>query len=363
MALPRNLPGMADTTEGPPTDGEEHGGSRRVSHPERPCLNCGDPTPGEYCPTCGQRKVDVQVSVRAMMMDVLEDQFILGKRLPTTLKALLLHPGFLTKEHISGRIVRYIAPFRLYLVSSLLFFLLLSLTGLQMIDRANFGDPDRVQGAARDSAALARLDSLLADTTLAPGIRPPLVIARDTILDRLARADSVVESRSTSRENWAGNAKVSTGVARVDTVLRERILTLGAMAPQEAFRTVAREFFGYIPTIMFILLPIFAIVLKLLYIRRRRFYAEHFVFLLHTHSFIFALFSIMLILRELHWLRGWIATGLSIWMVVYVYIAMKRVYGQGWFKTFVKYWILGWTYFWVLVVSIPVAIIATLLLL
>ena len=351
---------MSETPQRP--KGGRRGRATRPMHPERPCLNCGDPTPGEYCPTCGQRKVDVQVSVRAMLVDVMEDQFILGKRLPHTLRALLFQPGFLTVEHVNGRIVRYIAPFRLYLVSSLLFFLLLSLTGLQLIDSAQFGD-ERVRGAAEDSVALARLDSLLADTAMAAPVREALGTGRTVVLERLARADSIVVTRRADRENWAENAEVNTPFPQVDSIIHERLLMLGTMEPQEAFRTVAREFFGYVPTVMFILLPIFALILKLLYIRRRRYYAEHFVFLLHTHSFIFALFSIMLILRELHWLRGWIATGLSIWMIVYVYIAMKRVYGQGWFKTFVKYWILGWTYFWVLVVSIPVAIIATLLLL
>ena len=336
----------------------------RPLDPDRPCLNCGDPTPGEYCPTCGQRKVDVRVSIRAMVADVLEDQFILGKRLPMTLKGLFLHPGHLTAEHISGRIVRYIAPFRLYLVSSILFFLLLSLTSLQMIERADFGGGrDRVSGAAADSAALARLDSLLADTTLVAGIRPSLAVGRDSVLNRLARADSIVVSRRESRTNWAENATINTPFPQVDTILKERLLTLGAMDPQDAFRTMAREFLGYVPTVMFILLPIFAVVLKLLYIRRRRFYAEHFVFLLHVHSFIFAIFSVLLILRELHWLRGWLVTGLLGWIIVYVYLALRRVYGQGWFKTFVKYWILGWTYFWILTLTIPVAIVATLLLL
>lgn len=305
----------------------------------------------------------MQVSVRAMLMDVLEDQFILGQRLPQTLKALLFHPGLLTSEHLNGRIVRYIAPFRLYLASSLIFFLLLSLTGLQLIDRAEFGAGPRVSGVAADSAALARLDSLLADTTLAQALRPSLAIGRDTVLNRLARADSLALTRRAERENLAADVDISTPFARVDTILEQRLVTLGAMEPQDAVRTVAREFLGYVPTVMFILLPIFGLVLKLLYIRRRRYYAEHFVFLLHTHAFVFAIFSVLLILREMERLNGWLVAGLLGWTVVYVYLALKRIYGQGWLKTLVKYWVLGWMYFWILAFTIPVAVVATLLLL
>lgn len=336
----------------------------RPTHPEHPCLNCGDPTTGEYCPTCGQRKVDARVSVRAMFMDLLEDQFIVGHRLPNTLKGLLLHPGLLTAEHLNGRIARYIAPFRLYLASSLLFFLLLSITSLQMLERANFGEGrDRVPGAQMDSLALARLDSLLADTLLPAGVRPSLAIGRDTVLNRLSRADSLVASRRAERTNWAEGAEVRTGMAAVDSLLMARIRTLGTMEVDEAVRTVAREFFGWVPTVMFVLLPVFALVLKALYIRRRRYYAEHFVFLLHAHSFVFLMFSALLLLRELGALNEWVVMGLLGWTVVYIYLAMRRVYGQGWFKTFVKYWILGWMYVWILTFTIPVAIIGTLLLL
>jgi hypothetical protein len=69
----------------------------------------------------------------------------------------------------------------------------------------------------------------------------------------------------------------------------------------------------------------------------------------------------MLLLSE--WAAGgWVEVGLWVWILVYIYLAMKRVYGQGWFKTFVKYWTLGWMYFWILALSIPVAFAAAVLL-
>src|SRR5690606_30196862 len=103
----------------------------RWRSPDEPCLNCGDSTPGRFCPTCGQRKAEVLVSVRTLLADVLEDQLVLNRALPRTLSALLFRPGLLTEEYVRGRIVRYIAPFRLYLVSSVLFFLLMSFFGLK----------------------------------------------------------------------------------------------------------------------------------------------------------------------------------------------------------------------------------------
>jgi hypothetical protein len=403
--------------------------------PERPCMNCGDPTPGEYCPTCGQRKVDAQVSVRTMVMDVLEDQFILDRRLPRTLGALLFKPGFLTVEHVNGRIVRYIHPFRLYLVTSILFFLLLSFLSLRLVRQAMVDDSmgaltrvDTTDAVAIDSALAAvdatladtasvdieelpeleriratlrrqrrdvhldslageldRVDSALAtvrrgttDTTLPAGVRSALVetgagleVRRAVMTARIdsLRADSAGigprpdQPRRTLAEalGWDGSPpQTDFGVAVVDSVVAGQLRRLGTMEPREAAETLLGTFFNYVPTMMFILLPVFAAVLKLLYIRRRRYYAEHFVFLLHVHSFVFLLATVMLLLRR--WVAGWLELALSAWILVYILLAMKRVYGQGWLKTFVKYWTLGWMYFWILSISIPIAIVAALLL-
>src|SRR5690606_1410078 len=74
--------------------------SSRWRSPDEPCLNCGDPTYGRYCPSCGQRKLEVEVSVRTMLKDVLEDQLALSGALPRTLVSLLFRPGHLTNEYI-----------------------------------------------------------------------------------------------------------------------------------------------------------------------------------------------------------------------------------------------------------------------
>jgi len=94
---------------------------------EQLCANCGSPVPETFCGVCGQRHGKRLVSVRRMLKDLLDDQLLVNSALPRTLHALVLRPGMLTREYAAGRIVRYIAPFRLYLVSSLVFFLIVTL--------------------------------------------------------------------------------------------------------------------------------------------------------------------------------------------------------------------------------------------
>jgi hypothetical protein len=282
--------------------------------PDRPCLNCGDPTPGNFCRNCGQRKIEVRVSLRGMLMEALDDQFSLNSALPRTLAALFFRPGRLTRDYMDGRIARYIPPFRLYLMSSLLFFLALS------IDlRMSKGTGQGIQ---------IRVDST--QTT------PP----REG-----AAADSGGPGR---RKNWIGTARSNTGWAELDSAITTRIRELGEMEPRRAIAQVLEQFLKYVPQTMFLLVPVFAGVLKLLYLRRGRLYVEHFVFALHLHAFAFLTILVTMIVP------GEAIDALAtLWMVVYTYVAMHRVYGQGWVKTGVKCVALGMSY--VLILSIALA--------
>ena len=97
-------------------------------------------------------------------------------------------------------------------------------------------------------------------------------------------------------------------------------------------------------------------ILKLLYIRRDRYYAEHFVFALHVHAFVFLLFTLMMLLP------GAADVVLVFALLVYTWVALKRVYRQGWFRTTVKWWTLGFTYSFVLLFGLVGLAIVTLLL-
>jgi hypothetical protein len=103
-----------------------------------------------------------------------------------------------------------------------------------------------------------------------------------------------------------------------------------------------------------VLMPIFALMLKLAYLFKRRLYMEHLIVALHSHAFIAAAVTLLMLLAYLqslvvaggfvHGLLGWIF-GLSIaWMPIYLLIMQKRVYGQGWPMTVAKYAVLGMCY-------------------
>lgn len=301
-----------------------------------PCLNCGDSQPGRFCRNCGQKKGRVQVSLGRLLADALEDQLSINAALPRTLAALFLHPGRLTAEYIRGRIASYIAPFRLYLVSSLVFFVTLSVTS-----RIDLGESGTVEVTPADSAALA--DSRVRVTT-----------------QRNRRFGVWITPDSTGAVpgNWADSVAINTGIERLDSVVARRLRQLGGLPPDEAMNQVLTSALQRAPTVMFLLLPVFALLLKVLYVRSRRYYVEHFIFSLHYHGFAFLLFTVMLLLE-----RTPVAPFLVLWLFLYLPVALRRVYAQGWIRTVLKWWALGFTYTVILLIGLVATIITGLILL
>ncbi len=86
------------------------------------CLNCGATLTGDYCAQCGQRDVDLERPFPSLAREVIEETFQLDGRVARTLLTLVRQPGELTRQYLAGRRQLYSSPLRLYLVISVLFF-------------------------------------------------------------------------------------------------------------------------------------------------------------------------------------------------------------------------------------------------
>jgi hypothetical protein len=308
-----------------------------------PCLNCGDTTPGNYCPVCGQRRADVRVSLRRLAADVLEDQLSISSALPRTIIAVLFRPGRATNEYLRGRIASYIAPFRLYLVASLVFFLLLS-----MRSRAEGFVNFQVETGA-DSAAVAA-----GDTAIAPASPPETDSARER--PALQEGARVPDRRGVSIAIDGDSLDANTGIARLDQLLEERARTFRGMEPAAIAAAIVPGVLERLPVAMFLLVPFFAFLLKVLYLRTRRFYVEHFIFALHFHVFAFILFSVMMFIPDA--VSGFI----GLILLLYLFLAMKRVYVQGVIRTFFKWAVLTGVYLIALgIVMLGAVVVAVLM--
>ena len=107
-----------------------------------------------------------------------------------------------------------------------------------------------------------------------------------------------------------------------------------------------------IPVALIVLLPIMAFVLKALYPLSRRYYVEHLLFFVHFHSFFFLILILMILLRRFNSalpipeiIGGLVIVAASFYIPVYLFVSMRRVYGQGRLMTTLKYIVLTVAYF------------------
>jgi hypothetical protein len=387
------------------------------------CANCGASMQGEFCHECGQSIHSVLKPMHHMVEETVETVLHIDGRIVHTLPPLLLKPGFLTLEFFSGRRVRYIAPFRLMFVLCVLSFFVFHLAidqisskvgasgfplvsvngsaienahnpvqvrkalqkqldGLQTARATGLLSPnllDQTNVAARDlrQKASRRLLELGAAPISAASIAEPLPSVTVKPADAMKSAATVPDDVG---HEAVGQESTSVRIAWLPDMVNARLTELGKhiqdnmhalkrgdpVARQEAQQRMISGAFSTLPPTMFVLIPVFAILLKLFYVFRRRLYMEHLIVALHSHAFMFLSLLLITVTGMLStWLRphaawtgyalGLLQTVLILWIPIYLLIMQKRIYRQGWPMTVLKFWCVGWCYFWLLMIALTVA--------
>lgn len=270
------------------------------------CRNCGAALQGPYCAQCGQYDAPPDPTLRDLIADAWDALTNLDGKVLTSVKLLLLKPGALTVEYLAGRRARYLAPFRLYLLCSVAFFLLNS------IDKPG-ADPEPGRGADEAAHEAAEADSITA------------------VVDSLARA--------------GGRADAATAGAPRDRTAFERRMERGAGKLKDGKWDLKGAITTHMPNAMFVLMPLYAALLALLYRSRRLRYPAHLVFALHAHAFLFAVLAIDEIADLLRATMPALDEAFSYAMIgsllVYYPVAMRRVYGGRWRTTVARALVLG----------------------
>jgi hypothetical protein len=303
------------------------------------CANCGAGLTGPFCAACGQHAHESARSVRVLLHDAWHVVTHVDGRFWRTMYMLLLRPGRLTQEYFAERRARYLPPVRVYLVLSLVFFAFAS------------GAPRAVLDAGGDSLKGAR--SAPATTSEVPH---PAQLPAD--------APRALDTDRGFNVDFQDCSKIVSSIGWLETATRRACERHKA----EGGRPVRSTFIAYIPRMMFVFLPMMALVMLLLYWRPRRYYVEHLVFFLHTHA---AIFLILLLERALAWttaalplLRSagvFVSAATGIYAVWYVYRAMRVYYGQTRWQTFTKLIVVGWAYAVFLVITLGATLIISAL--
>ena len=372
-----------------------------VSHEGQHCANCGTPLAGAFCHECGQSVHSVLQPVHHMTEETVETLLHVDSRIVRTLPALFLKPGFLTLEYFAGRRMRYIAPFRLMFVLCLLSFFMLHLASSSITTDVAARQQTRLtdQGEEFAQATSAKqvqqlLDEKLEALDIAQGFggtavavqvqaaRQALHAAANQRLVALHAAPLPLPAASTQAAppNQSSSAVAPTQVDWLPAFANQRLTSIAQhiqdnwrayKSHDPAISEAAKErmingVFGKLPGAMLVLVPVFALLLKLFYVFKRRLYMEHVIVVLHSQAFLFLWLLLLTLLGEaVAWLKphaawaarpaGWLETIVLLWGPVWLLLAQKRIYRQGWPMTVLKYCCIGWCYFWLLLTVLVVA--------
>jgi hypothetical protein len=399
-------------------------GRRKIQRPPiTHCENCGAQLQGHWCAKCGQPAIDYRRSFRHVIADLLNEFLNWDSKFFATIGLLVVRPWKLTNEFLAGRRVRYVHPLRLYLLASILFFFAVNYgiksahfdpINLSPENRAEFRDELQRENLAPE--VRAKIEAALGGIEVAPNKRARLEEelkredlspdARREIQERLQHGDPVPNARTKIEDAMKDlppevRARIQDALKRASPTTQEPQqpgqttpeprendkppLESGsdknASTPFEKWiETRAKEkmgehgtkmglfiatLFSNLPYMMLCCIPLFAFVLKLLYLRRRIFYIDHLVYALHIHTFAYT--GVMLIVLATIGLNhmapgtitGWIIVLLWIAFAVQIFLSIRRVYRQGWFISIFKFLFGGFAYLIVLVFALAVTFFIT----
>ena len=332
------------------------------AQPTLRCQNCNAPLLGKFCVECGQPSHTYSAPLWADIQDFFGNHFGFDTKFFRSILPLLFRPGFLSREYSAGRRVRYINPLRLYFFSSILFFLVA--WNAAPPNFFHFDKSDRAEAPLKSrqpSVALLPAEQREIRNNPYLNARQKQALLSGAPAVTLAPDTSVAPSGTSIKPALTPNAaraQDNTGSGMVNFYFFGRRINM----PKGEFEArVTHAMQSYLPKLMFVFLPLVALLLKLFYWRSGRYYMEHLIFALHNHSFIFVTMLMMVLATLLGKHVGWAAAPahyfnviLGWYIVIYVFLAMLFYYRQSFFKTLGKYLLIGCIY-WIAMLSVLVS--------
>ena len=373
-----------------------------------PCANCGHERSGRYCTNCGQNDRDYTRSLPPVLGEILKETFELDSRVFRTIKPMFLRPGELPKEFSRNRRASYISPIRLYIFASIAFFFLLSFTA----------DLRPRMGPEAGDATEVRLGREAGEDTDVGPLKALLPPPQKRKVDEIIRRPGMPLAKSLLFGMADGLAELEEPLGRWELFGLARVVDL-LEDPRSGFGLLLDN----LPFAMFVTLPAYALLLMIFFVGSRRFFTEHLVFAVQLHTFAFIIFTVMLMLpdgdndrprpppaavtqapgeamakrdvagvvdavaendptadreqaesedspngdvdiqvslKDESGVFAWLQMALFLWVFVYHYLALRRYYGNGRFRTAVKWGLLTFSYAILLIPGFMLSVVVTL---
>ncbi len=350
-----------------------------------PCRNCGTEYVGNYCPNCGQEAHTGAPTALAFIYEFLTRNVFERGKLPRTIWHLIRYPGGLTVDFLEGRRQRFIRPVRLYIGLSVLYFLILSLISSDLTERMHVnGEP------ANALAPSAHVRGDVAQSVSAASAPDHDPIRFSSRMPMLTKGSAATESASgasagNAAASGSGNSAAASAASNEDDdvgevslskdfdlevdfldkmpdtgaagLLKKRVKRFTSLPKGERGPVLLQGVMNQAPKAMFFLVPVFAMLLKLLFVFRRVPYGVHLLFAFHYHSLLF----LGLLLMFLPLPEPMMAL-LPVSMWLYLGLALRTTYMCGWFGAMMRLMMLSVLYSIAISLALMGAVVAAVLL-
>lgn len=360
---------MSDSFEGAADTAMEHaaadaaaGLTARTGGGDSQCGNCGAVLTGEFCHQCGQSAQSLRRPFWALLGESLETLFAIDGRIARTLPNLMFRPGRMTRAYLDGQRARFIPPFRLYVLASLLFFVLLPLVmgqGISLTPNATV-NAEEARAQAEQAYAAGEMTEEQYRSTLAGIAELEAFLAGNA--DTGQPISPEVPSDTPTPAETSEDSEAPPVPAEVVSELRK---ASAAGDPNAAMLTrvidnpdqLAQRTQEWIPRLMFVLLPVYACLLALVYLWRRKFFFyDHLIVSLHFHSALFFAMALGMLLAYLIG-AGWVWLALLIYSNWYLYRLNRAVYERGRLSSMLRVLTLDTVYFVILMSALLIAVV------
>lgn len=363
--------------------------SHSVERKEKICLNCNANIYGKYCHICGQENIEPKETAWGLFTHFVYDVTHFDGKFFSTLKYLLFKPGFLSYEYSRGRRASYLNPVRMYVFTSAIFFLLFfafnssteettnenfkaeTLQKREVLQKQFANTKDTLQIKQIDNGIKA-LDEVLRiynitgmkmDTTdikeAGNNAGVTAGIFGDSLPESISKYDALQKNLPPSKKDGWFTREVKHKMIALNIKYKGR--------QKEFLENFKEKFFHSIPQMMFVSLPFVALILSLLYVRRKQFfYVSHLIFIIHVYIAVYILILINSLFGWLqktsHWgIFNLLSTATVLFIFFYIYKCMRNFYQQRRAKTILKFLLFNFVVLLVFVVLSAGFIITSLL--
>lgn len=326
----------------------------------------------EFCPHCGQKAKD-DLTMGVLFYNTISNYFSFDARFFKSFFPLMFRPGYLAKRFVMGKRLLYLHPAQYYLFVSVVFFFLFSFQAreyTQKVDQVlkkgfevdSISAFNTTTNKALDSISISKIIEPLKDKGIITGMDETELRRLDSIIKESANSEDIV-NLDLGYDKEKLDSLIAAGASEAEQLkamgmdddagfFKRRIYTQVLKFQKNSGVGIMQAFFDSLPIALFVLLPIFAINLKIFFWRRGSF-AHHLVFSLYYFSFLFVVLGIILIANYLWEVPFWIGLFLVLSTYFYLLIAIRHFYRQNYFLTFIKTGMVAFIY---LMFVLPIAL-------